>query len=388
MWAYDFKVNGIYYHITSSSPLRVAVTWESISSNSYSGTVTIPQSVIYNSKTYSVTSIENSAFSECSGLTAVTIPSSVTSIGGYAFYNCYNLNSIAIPEGVKTIGDRAFCRCNSFPATVTIPESVTSIGEYVFAGCNSLSTVNFNAINVTYTALDSESLFAGCPALKTLNIGEKVKIIPDYFLDNCDGITSISIPSSVTSIGVAAFYDCSKLSSVTILDGVTSIGGSAFYGCIKLTTISIPSTVTYIGSSAFKDCSSLTSIFANNISPSNITMGSFVFNGVNTPIATLYVPIGSKSAYQVANQWKDFFTIKEELASTIFETLSSSVKIKIENGKAVLYGVPLEEQIAAYNMQGAVIYNDKAKSDIVAISFPIHGVYVVRIGAKTIKVVY
>ena len=86
-FAYDAKVNGIYYDFSGTTAI---VTYYSSSSksNAYIGSIIIPESVTYNGRTYSVTSIGDEAFWGCSGLTSVTIPSSVTSIGIYAFFNC------------------------------------------------------------------------------------------------------------------------------------------------------------------------------------------------------------------------------------------------------------------------------------------------------------
>ena len=90
--AHTFEVNGIYYNITSSTDLTVAVTYRGTStyqySNEYSGAVTIPSTVSYNGYTYSVTSIGDGAFASCGSLTAITIPEGVTSIGSSAFYDC------------------------------------------------------------------------------------------------------------------------------------------------------------------------------------------------------------------------------------------------------------------------------------------------------------
>ena len=107
--AHDFEDDGIYYNITSSLDLIVAVTfrgsYSDSYSNEYSGQVFIPETVAYNEKTYRVTSIGGAAFSGCSGLTSVTIGNSVTSIGGYAFCRCSGLTSVTIPNSVTSVGE-------------------------------------------------------------------------------------------------------------------------------------------------------------------------------------------------------------------------------------------------------------------------------------------
>ena len=109
--AHDFEVDGIYYDITSSSDLTVAVTYQGNNydsySNEYSGSVVIPEKVTYDSKEYSVTSIEYAAFRVCSGLTSVTIGNSVTSIGSNAFRGCSGLLSVTIGNSVTSIGSYA-----------------------------------------------------------------------------------------------------------------------------------------------------------------------------------------------------------------------------------------------------------------------------------------
>ena len=158
-----------------------------------------------------MTSIGSSAFSGCSSLTSITIPSSVTSIGDYAFNGCYNLASITIPSSVTSIGSWAFCDCTSLNS-VTIPENsqLTSIGERAFSGCSNLTSIT---------------------------IPSSVTSIGDYAFNGCYNLASITIPSSVTSIGKYAFSSCSNLTSITIPSSMTSIGNYAFDGCYNLRTV-------------------------------------------------------------------------------------------------------------------------------------------------------
>ena len=131
--AYDCKVDGIYYNLDSSSK-TATVTYQSPSNRGYSGRVNIPSSVSYDGTSYSVTSIGGSAFSDCYGLTSITIPNSVTIIGSDAFANCRRLTSVTIPSSVTSIGSFAFSYCSGL-TSVTIPNSVTSIGSYAFLQC-------------------------------------------------------------------------------------------------------------------------------------------------------------------------------------------------------------------------------------------------------------
>ena len=291
--AHDFEADGIYYNITSYyTDLAVAVTsqgeyWDSYS-NEYSGAVTIPSTVTYNDKTYSVTSIEACAFSYCSSLTSVTIPESVTSIEGLAFEGCSSLTSITIPESVTWIGDGVFHGCSSL-TSVTILGSVTSIEDSAFYGCSSLNSIT---ILGSVTSIGRWA-FYGCSGLTSVTLPEGVTSIEGLAFEGCSNLSSINIPGSVTSIETRAFDGCSSLTFITVADGntvydsregcnaiietnsntliqgcsttvipesVTSIGSFAFYGCSGLASIAVPESVTSIGSYAFEGCSGLTSI--------------------------------------------------------------------------------------------------------------------------------
>ncbi len=108
LWAYDFEVGGIYYNISGS---EVSVTYEKIFSPSYLGSITIPETVSYNSVTYSVTSIGEYSFYNCAELTEVTIGDNISSVGTSAFEGCTELTKITIPRNVTTIKSSAFSDC-------------------------------------------------------------------------------------------------------------------------------------------------------------------------------------------------------------------------------------------------------------------------------------
>lgn len=132
--------------------------------------------------------------------------------------------------------------------------------------------------------------FKNCEYLTNIEIPNSVTSIGKYALSGCDGLTNIVIPDNVTNIGEGVFSWCKNLKSVTIGKGITSIERSLFWNCINLTNITIPNNVTHIGNAAFEACSSLTTIDIPN-SVTSIDDYVFAFCGSLTSIT---IPEGVK----------------------------------------------------------------------------------------------
>ena len=290
--AYDFESAGIYYNITGNN--TVEVTYSDRDNNTYSGSISVPETVTNNGTEYSVTkigscafqgsavtsvsmpegiiSIDYNAFKGCQNLESVTLPESLTTLGSYAFYSCKLLKTIKIPSGVTAIPSSCFYECSSLES-VTIPEGVTTIGECAFQSCN----------------------------LNALTLPESLEKIGDYaFADNYS-LKSVNITAKVKTIESNAFHNCG-LTDLVIQEGVQTIGDCAFESN-SLQNLTLPSTIKSIGNDAF-NCHSdnLQSITCNAATPP--MLGAYAFGRGITP--SIKVPMASIAAYRKAYGWKDF----------------------------------------------------------------------------------
>lgn len=369
----------------------------------------------------SVENISGEAFYGCKSLSldSLIFPSSLKNIGGEAFYACGNLGVIKLPKNLESIGAKCFgSRLNQ--KELIIPKSVSYIGgeafcsstinnlifedsgtKIIFCGDHIHDNSPFYACHIDslyigrniehycYTSYGTDCLTNHCfranPYLKFVEFGKEVTYIHFDMFRECNRLTSIIVPNTITSIGKRAFYGCTQLSDVSISDNVTSIREMAFYKCSSLSNIKWGVSIQRIEKSAFEDCRKLVNVdfnegltsieekafagcslakidlpktvdkigilaFSNNgkiesitshaVPPPSASVDSFDdIVKMNTPLFVIY-----PQQYQKADCWRDFYNI-HAISSGIEDTItddslySDIVDVWDINGKYIYCGV-------------------------------------------------
>ena len=245
--------------------------------------ITIPEGVTF---------IGMSAFIYCRNLTSITIPAGVTTISSFTFEGCTSLTNLTLPDGLTKIGAGIFQNCSSL-MSLTIPSSITEVGSNAFDGCSSLNEVRYiihddlaayvqrghpdmdfkcpfryylNGKEITSLEIPTgvtsikKNAFCGCSSLTNLTLPAGITEIGDKAFSCCSGLGSLTLPDGLTKIGVAAFAECSGLTNLTFPSSLTKIGDNAFYQCSGLKSLTFPNGLTEIGDGAFWECRNLTSL--------------------------------------------------------------------------------------------------------------------------------
>ena len=281
------------------------------------GTVTDEDIVI--PSTYNglpVMEIGNSAFSEYQFIRSVTFPITLELIGPGAFSNCSSLASIEIPEGVTEIYQNAFSGCTRLE-TITLSTSLKRIEVNVFSGCSSLTSIK---IPEGVTEIH-QNAFSGCTKLETVILPETLESIGISAFAECEklyeqdsglayagnwlvgakeNIISVNVREGTQHIADGIFIENSNLSSVSLPSTLKTIGSFAFFCCSFLTSIEIPEEVTEFGEQAFDHCFNIKKVVFLSSVPPAIGSHLFPYKWGDTEF-TVYVPRGSLEAYRSVN---------------------------------------------------------------------------------------
>ncbi len=261
-----------------------------------------------------LTELGRYAFRACPKLNRVTVPGSLRTMGSDTFASCSALTECTLAEGVTAISDNAFSGCTAL-TRITFPQSLTSIGFKAFEGCAALKEVSLPLQLNTIGNL----AFAGCTALTELSLPPSLKTVGRQAFQNCTALKEILIPTGVTSayqafdgsgveravfaegrtaIPEAVFFNCESLTSVLLPESVTLVEGGAFEKCVSLVKVDLPEGLEQIGGSAFKDCSALSEVvlpaslkrigngaFQNCVALAHINIPSGMDNSNGTPFS-------------------------------------------------------------------------------------------------------
>ena len=240
------------------------------------------------------TQIAERLFWSCTGVEKIVIPDTVTTIEYGAFQDCTNLKTVTLPNGLESIWGSAFRNCSSL-LEINIPDTVENMGTYVFADCSSLQSAKLPNIRKNVM----EGIFQNCSSLTTIDLPDSVIAIQDkafqnsgltkitvpenvesigaYAFNNCDALQSVFIANSVNTMGKYCFADCEMLSDVQFGDdaGISVISSYAFNNCDALLAITIPDNVATLGTYCFADCEKLSDI---NMGTGLTQINSYAFN--------------------------------------------------------------------------------------------------------------
>ena len=290
--AYDFTDGTFYYNVLSEKDRTFEVTYKgrtnSYTGNSYitGGNYSIPTTVIYNNKEYTVTAIGDSAFygSENWQTKAwrITVPSTVTKIGKYAFSNLRNLTSVSLPDNIKSLPTGLF-RSSYHLQTVHLPKDIAEIPDSAFIDCSALDTVSLPA---GIKRIGKRAFYECRHYAPTLPEGLQVIDDAAFINSGLSYASSITLPESLDSIGSFALWDWDYTEG----------------------SITIPSNVRYIGDYAFNK----NTIIAKPTTPP-------ASNGTIIKNMCVYVPHGSGAAYRLSNAWKDNSVFEEGEDTTVLD---------------------------------------------------------------------
>ena len=366
--AYDVEVDGIYYNIVT----KVKAAEVTKGDNEYSGDVTIPETITVDNVVCNVTRIEGSAFSDCTGLTSITIPNSVTSIGDEAFSGCTGLTSITIPNSVTSIVEWAFSGCTGL-TSITIPSSVTSIGEFAFTGCTGLTSIT---IPSSVTSIEDDA-FSGCKNIE--NVYCYAETVPstetDAFRDAYIEYATLHVPESAinaykTTEPWSAFGTFKTLEGTGVEKNKCETPTIAFIDG-KLTFSCATEDVEYVSE---VKCSDVSKYYTNEISLAacydiSVTAMKTGYDNSDVATAKLY-----------------WLTSSGSLDSSINAAKTRGVVIQSAAGFITISGLDSTELVDFYASDGKSLGSAKAMGGTATFAAQSGSVVVAKIGKESVKI--
>ena len=237
-----------------------------------------------------VTTIGKHMFEYCKSITSVSIPSSVIQIGEYAFAHCESLKKLTLPDSVTNMDVHAFDHCISLES-VTISNGLTKLNGDVFGYCNSLKSVSIlkNVSTIVWSA------FEQCANLASISVAAD-----NSSFSSVDGVlydkdktkvvicppakTSVTLPSSLKTIGYHSFGYCTKLAEIKIPESVTALEDLCFCHCEALKTLTIPKNVTVYDEGCTFRCDNLTAINFDKDNTKYTSVDGVVYNKAKTTL--------------------------------------------------------------------------------------------------------
>ena len=363
--AADFSVQGLFFSVVSPGDLTCKVVkGESL----YAGDIVVPGSVSHDGKTYKVVAVDEKAFSDCIGLTSVSVPASVEKIGDNAFLGCKALARVSIEDGESTL---------------TLGSNDKKKG--LFNGCP-LKSLHLGR-NISYTA-DKAHGYSPCldiTSLKEVTFGDKVTTIGRSLLCGCTGLKAIVFPERLESIEDLAFQGCTGMTTLVVGDAVKLIGGYSFSNCEALTTVTIGAGIDSIADEAFSNCKNITKVTALNpvACRTSIVDMRYVFDDNAYANATLFVPKGSLDSYKKQFGWKQFDHMQElDPQSSVEQVLEQEIAIEACNGNLTIGALATNAQVEIFTLDGKVAY----RGNEAVIALPTQAIYIVKTMGKVFKV--
>ena len=369
-----------------------------------------------------LTTIEYFAFARCSNLTSIDLPNNLTTIENGAFSDCSSLASIELPDGLTTIGKSAFSGCSSL-TSIDLPDGLTTIGGDAFDGCSSLTS-----IDIPNSVTSIGCLLVGSDGkLEKLTIGTSIEKLPTEKLDDLydrnsyyrlfttavrrtNSITityesdvSISnlqiadsdVPLTIPELDPSYFYD-TQIQNVYAgreIDGEFGIplkkiefGGycTTIARCLSMETLILGQNIETVDPSLIEEQDSLSAIYIKTSTPPQLIND---FENKVYLYTKLYVPIGSKSTYQNAEGWKNFWTI-EETSDFTGETSISDVQVPRPEVVITSDGITIKESegaaISVYSIEGKLLYTITGYKGE---NIPLRpGIYIIKVNGNSCKV--